>query len=55
MIGFMVVLVVEVMVFGCGSVRDTPVRTDSGVLRVLVGVWDCAFKCGGGVVLVVVV
>ena len=51
----MVVLVVEGVVFGCGSMRDTPVRTDSGVLRVLMGVWGCALTCGGGVVFVVVV
>ena len=52
----MVVLVVVVVVFGCGSVRDTPVRTDSCVLRVCVGVWGCALTCGGcGEVRVVVV
>jgi hypothetical protein len=55
----MMVLVngVVVVVSGLGSGRDTPERTDSGVLRVCLGVWGCAFMCGGGggVVRVVVV
>ena len=58
MVGSMVVLVYVVVVvgFGCGSVRDTPIRTASGVLRVCVGVWGCALTCGGcGVVRVLVV
>ena len=62
MVGSVVVLVVVVVVevvvvvLGCGSVLDTPVRTDSGVLRVCVGMWGCALMFGGGgVVLVVVV
>ena len=48
---------VVVVVSGLGSGRDTPRRTDSGVLRVCVGVWGCALMCGGGggVVPVVVV
>jgi hypothetical protein len=51
------VLVVEVVVVICGvaSVLEFPVEADSGVLRVVVGVWGCAFMCGGGVVCVLVV
>ena len=49
-------VVVVVVVLGCGSVLLTPVRTASGVLRVCVGVWDSALTCGGyGVVRVVVI
>ena len=39
---------VVVVVSGLGSGRDTPRRTASGVLRVHLGVWGCAFMCGGG-------
>jgi hypothetical protein len=49
------VVVIVVVVCGCGSVRDTPILAASCVLRVFVGVWGCAFMCGGSVVRVVVV
>ena len=46
---------VVVVVFGLGSGRGTPGRTDSGVLRVCVDVWGCALMFGGGGVVRVVV
>jgi hypothetical protein len=54
-LGLTVVLVVVVVVFGCGLVRDTPMLAASGVLREFVGGWGCALTCGAGVVRVVVV
>ena len=44
-----------VAVGGFGLVRVVPVRKNSFVLRETVGMWGCAFVCGGGVVLMEVV
>ena len=55
MSGFVVVHVSVVVVFVCVVVRSLPVKRNSYVLRVNVGMWGCALLYAGVVVGVVVV